>query len=120
MDWTLVITALISMVSAIAVACISRATKKSNDASNSAVEGQVTSIERRLDKVILELEDNNLRTMRLDLLHAIETDPNNVMVILELAQKYFVDMKGNCYMSKVFQEWANDHDVNITGLFNQG
>lgn len=162
MDWTLIITALISMISAIAVAYISRATKKSNDASNSVVQEKFAKIEGRLnvfgeklsgleekichqndkldaiDKRLQdqesanltqqaqltiirdELSDNNLRTMRLDLVHAIENDPDNTIVIMELAQKYFVEMKGNCYMSKVFQDWANDHNVNITGLFNQG
>lgn len=183
MDWTVIITAGVSAVSAVVVAYIGRATKKSNDASNTAIEEKVTKIEGRMDvidarfmdvqdkfavfdekisrqndklgsieqhmgrqnaqldairkrlqdqesanliqqdelrKVGLELEDNNLRTMRLDLLHAIETDPDNTIVIMELAQKYFVDMKGNCYMSGVFQEWASSHNVNITSLFNQG
>lgn len=70
-------------------------------------------------KIRAELSDNNLRTLRLDLDRAIDTDPDNTMVIMEMAQKYFVEMHGNCYMSKKFQEWANDHKVNITGLFNK-
>lgn len=73
----------------------------------------------KLSEIAKDLEDNNLRTLRLDLLHAIETDPSNQVVILDLAQKYFVEMKGNCYMSKVFQEWANDHNVSITSIFNK-
>ncbi len=74
----------------------------------------------QLSKITSELEDNNLRTMRLDLLHAIESDPDNQMVIIDLAQKYFVEMKGNCYMSKIFQEWADEHRVNIASIFNKG
>lgn len=73
----------------------------------------------KMSEIAKDLEDNNLRTLRLDLLHAIETDPSNQVVILDLAQKYFVEMKGNCYMSKVFQEWADDHNVSITSIFNK-
>lgn len=72
-----------------------------------------------LTKITEELDDNNLRTLRLDLLHAIETDPDNVIVIMEMAQKYFIDMKGNCYMSKIFQEWASGHNVSVVGMFNR-
>lgn len=116
MDWTAIITAIIGMISAIVVAWIGHGVKKSSVQSAQS-SSEVCS---QIQQLRLELDDNNLRTMRLDLLHAIETDPDNVIVIMEMAQKYFVEMKGNCYMSKVFQEWANEHNVNITSLFNQG
>lgn len=72
-----------------------------------------------LSQVRTELSDNNLRTLRLDIDRAIDTDPDNIIVIMDMAHKYFVDMHGNCYMSKKFQDWANRHSVNITGLFNK-
>ncbi|MCM1218205.1 MAG: hypothetical protein NC548_27280 [Lachnospiraceae bacterium] len=120
MDWTQILTAAISAISAIAVAWLSHTVKKDNAISRDAAELQHAKIMEEIDGVKRELDDNNMRTLRLDLLHAIETDPNNQIVILELAQKYFVEMKGNCYMSKVFQDWANEHRVDITSIFNGG
>lgn len=119
MDWTEIITSVISMISAITVAYIGHSVKKSNAMSREAADLEHAKITTLIEKVDTELADNNLRTLRLDLLHAIETDPDNQVVVLELAQKYFVEMKGNCYMSKVFQEWADDHNVSITSIFNK-
>lgn len=134
MDWTAILTATISMISAIAVAYISRATKRSNDNSHAVIQEKLAEIDGRLkdqesanliqqtelSDIRRDLADNNLRTLRLDLDRAIDTDPDNVIIIMEMATKYFVEMHGNCYMSGKFQEWANEHNVNITGLFNQG
>lgn len=133
MDWTVIITSIIGMISAISVAFITRGIKKSNAASNETTQSKLDNIEKRLQDQELanqirqaelsqikeELADNNLRTMRLDLDRAIDTDPDNIIVIMDMAQKYFVEMHGNCYMSKKFQDWANEHKVNITGLFNK-
>lgn len=147
MDWTEIITGLITAASAIGVAYLTFG-KKNNQANVTEILEKVRTVEEQnkeskeqlrrqaeqlaelrekaesqeaqLAKMDTSLEDDVLRTMRLDLLHAIETDPNNTMVILELAQKYFVELKGNCYMSSVFQEWAADHKVNITSMFNRG
>lgn len=128
------------MAGAIGVAYITYGLKKSGKQNSAEICSRLDNMDKRLDSldqkskeqesfnlieqgklqaITNDLEDNNLRTLRLDLLHAIETDPDNQVVILELAQKYFVEMKGNCYMSKVFQEWADDHNVSITSLFNK-
>lgn len=154
MDWTEIITGLITAASAIGVAYLTfgkknnqanvaeilekaRSSEEQNKELKAKLESQgqklavlsvkMTNLEtanllqqRELVEVKKVLDDDNLRTMRLDLLHAIETDPNNTMVILELAQKYFVELKGNCYMSSVFQEWAANHKVNISSMFNRG
>lgn len=119
MDWTQIITSLIAMLSAITVAYIGHSVKKDNAVSKEALELQNEKLLAEIGKIRTDLDDNNLRTLRLDLLHAIETDPENTIVILEMAQQYFIDMQGNCYMSKVFQEWANDHNVSVVGLFNK-
>lgn len=84
------------------------------------LEGSVISLEGAVNRQQVDLSDNNLRTMRLDLLHAIESDPDNQMVILEMARKYFGEMHGNCYMSKVFQDWADEHNVNVISVMNGG
>lgn len=133
MDGTTILCTCITVVGTIIVAYITHGIKKNNAVSNKVTVEAYEVIQKRLEEQTLanidlreqvdrldrELQDNNLRTMRLDLDRAIDTDPDNTMVIMEMAQKYFVDMHGNCYMSKKFQEWANNHNVNITGLFNK-
>lgn len=119
MNWSEVLCTLISMAGALGVAYITYGLKKNGKQNSQEICQRLDNMENRLDLINDDLGDNNLRTLRLDLLHAIETDPDNQMVVLELAQKYFVDMKGNCYMSKVFQEWADEHKVNITSIFNK-
>lgn len=148
MDWTDIIKTLLTVGGTIAVAWITYGLKKSSTQTNAEILDKLNKAEdmrieqgkkledlqkkiemqesanlvqqTHLTTIAKELNDNNLRTLRLDLLHAIESDPSNQLVILELASKYFVDMKGNCYMSRVFQEWADDHNVNITSIFNKG
>lgn len=134
MDWTDIITTILTVGGTIAVAYITHGLKKSTNQNSAEVLEKLKKVEEtqktqeiaaqllgsKMSELSENLEDNNLRTLRLDLLHAIETDPRNKLVILELAQKYFVEMKGNCYMSKVFQEWANDNNVEITSIFNKG
>ncbi len=119
MDWTAIITSLIAMCSALGVAYLGHSVKKDSAGAKAVSQEQHAQVLLELKQLRSELDDNNLRTLRLDLLHAIETDPNNIIVIMEMAQKYFVDMKGNCYMSKVFQEWASDHNVSVVGMFNK-
>lgn len=148
MDWTAILVAAIPAVCGIISAYMAHGAKKKTEAGNEVIVARIDCLEKKnlanteilemlkdnldmqesanliqqnqLSKIAQELNDNNLRTLRLDLLHAIETDPNNQLVIIDLAKKYFVDFKGNCYMSRVFQEWADGHNVNITSIFNKG
>lgn len=126
MDWTEIITSIIALISALGVAYLGHSVKKDNAVTKEALElsslrilGEVQQNRNEIRKIRADLDDNNLRTLRLDLLHAIETDPDNVIVIMELAQKYFIDLKGNCYMSKIFQDWASEHHVSVVGIFNR-
>lgn len=127
MDWTQILTAFLSCASAVLVAYLGKGIKKSNSDSNAQVIDEVNSLKKDVTELKSgfigmrkDLDDNNLRTLRLDLLHAIETDPDNVLVIIEMAQRYFVGMNGNCYMSRIFQDWASEHNVPVSWLFNKG
>lgn len=94
---------------------------KPNDINKRLRNQELAELIRQVELIqnIVGLVNINLCALHLNFLHAIETDPNNVIFIMEMAQKYFIDMHGNRYMSKKFQEWANVHNVNITGLFNK-
>lgn len=72
----------------------------------------------KLDAQAKQIEENSVRSMRLDLFCATESDPGNKLMIIDMAKKYFFGMKGNCYMSKKFQEWADKYHVNITSIFD--
>ena len=139
MNWTEVLTATITVIGGVLTAYIGVSVKKhsnKNDEILSKINSNTEELKHindklkdyesihdaqqlKLTKISNDLDENNLRTLRLDLLHAIESDPNNQLVIMDLARKYFVEMKGNCYMSKIFQEWADEHNVNITSMFNK-
>lgn len=53
-----------------------------------------------------KLEKDGLRTQ---LLLMILLRPQEKKEILTLAQHYFVDLKGNWYMTDVFDAWCEDH-----------
>ena len=55
---------------------------------------------------LIKLEKDGLRTQ---LLLMILMKPDEKREILTLAQHYFVDLKGNWYMTDVFDAWCEDH-----------
>ena len=57
-------------------------------------------------KSLKKLEKDGLRTQ---LLLMILMKPDEKKEILTLAQHYFVDLKGNWYMTDVFDAWCEDH-----------
>lgn len=125
MDVSPIITTAITALGAILVAWMNNRFKnviEQIEKTNSRIDDlskKVTQNGERISKVEESLEDNNLRTMRLDLDRAIEIAPDDTLVIMELGHKYFREMGGNCYMSKKFQKWADDHDIDVSYLFNK-
>lgn len=55
-----------------------------------------------------KLEKDGLRTQ---LLLLILMKPEETSEILTLAQHYFVDLKGNWYMTSIFAKWCDEHDL---------
>ncbi len=109
MDWSAILVAIISAISVIIVAVVNR---NANNENREKTDSQYKIIVNKLD-------DLTLRIVRLDLLNAIQHDPENVAVIMSMAKLYFVELHGNCYMGKVFQEWANKHDINVGNLLGK-
>ena len=56
-------------------------------------------------------EDTRKDTLRIQLIMVIRDDPTNKDTILKLAQAYFVELKGDWYMTDMFLNWAKEHDV---------
>lgn len=73
----------------------------------------VNNINTNIDKLIKISQDTRKDTLRIQLLMVMKDQPENVDTILKLAQVYFVDLKGDWYMTSEFNKWAKKHDVII-------
>lgn len=62
----------------------------------------------RVKKRLLVLERDGLRTQ---LLLLILLRPTEQTEILRLAEHYFKDLKGNWYMTSIFNNWLEESDV---------
>lgn len=60
-----------------------------------------------------ELREIRLDTTRLQLLILMEHQPDNIDTILSVAEYYFVKLKGDLYMTVLFNKWAKEHKVDI-------
>lgn len=78
-------------------------------------EGKMT---EHLDKRISVLEETvdaiHEDTVRLQLDNLINNDSNNIESILNVAKLYFIDMKGDWYMTEKFKRWGREHDVDLS------
>ena len=51
---------------------------------------------------------------RLELGMLIEHDPTNKVAIEKMARYYFVDLKGDLYMTEKYSAWAEEYDGDIS------
>lgn len=77
-----------------------------------------TKMTEHLDERISSVESvvNDIRedTMRLQLDNLINNDADNVESILKVAKVYFIDMKGDWYMTEKFKRWGKEHNIDLT------
>ena len=76
----------------------------------------VSEVSDRLDSLDYELKDIKQDTVRLQLINMINTDPDNVETILTIAKKYFLELKGDWYATSIFQNWANERNIDISAF----
>ena len=69
-----------------------------------AIIEKIDCISQKLDKT----EKDNVRTQ---LLLLMSDYPDRVDEIIEVAHHYFVDDKGNWYMTTLFSAWCKEHDI---------
>lgn len=64
----------------------------------------------------LESKVNDIRedTIRIQLDNLINNDSENVESILTIARTYFIDMKGDWYMTEKFKRWGREHNVDLS------
>lgn len=63
-----------------------------------------------------KLEKDGLRTQ---LLLLILMKPEETSEILTLAQHYFADLKGNWYMTSIFNKWLEEYEMAEPEWFNK-
>lgn len=76
-------------------------------------ERSLEQIKAQLDNIEHKCDRNEVATNRLQLLFLIESQPQNKDTILQTAQRYFVELKGNGEAWAVFYEWAEQNKIDV-------
>ena len=63
---------------------------------------------KRMEKTQKSIQRDTTRTQ---LLVLISDYPENASEILMLAEKYFVQLEGNWYMSSIFNKWLSEREM---------
>lgn len=71
-------------------------------------------LDARISSVENIVSDIRQDTVRLQLDNLINNDPSNIESILTVAKVYFIDMKGDWYMTEKFKKWGKEHDVDLS------
>lgn len=79
-------------------------------------EQQIAELRRDLTSVEAEVKDVQLAETRLQLLVALNTTPDDEKTILDIARVYFIELKGDWYMTPKFIKWAKEHNIDITAF----
>lgn len=80
---------------------------------NASTNTRVDALEQKIDE---NRENDELATTRLELMVLMEHDPDNVIEIEKLARHYFLDLKGNSYLTSVFSRYCADHGLNCAEI----
>ena len=71
-------------------------------------------LDARLVTVEATVNDIRQDTVRLQLDNLINNDPDNIESVLTVARTYFIDMKGDWYMTEKFKKWGREHSVDLS------
>ena len=76
-----------------------------------AVSSQIDSFQQEVREADEELQQS---VTRVELLELMEHDPDNTVAIEKLARYYFVELKGDKWMSERYSSYAKEHGLNET------
>lgn len=68
-------------------------------------------IEAKLDKIIAEQKKNEKDQLRTQLLVMMNLMPDSHEEIMQLAQRYFGELKGDWFYSSLFAKWLKDNNI---------
>ena len=72
----------------------------------------------KIDVLSKQIDDIQLDTTRNQLLILMEHD-ENAEEVLKVAKYYFQDLKGDWYMTNMFEKWAEKHNIDAKTLLNR-
>lgn len=79
------------------------------------IQGKVTEhLDARMTSIETTVNDIRQDTVRLQLDNLINNDSDNIESILTVAKVYFIDMKGDWYMTEKFKKWGKEHGVDLS------
>lgn len=84
-----------------------------------AINGMLSGVNDRLDDVSGQMDSIKMDTVRTQLLTLMSNYPDNTSEILKVADHYFNDMNGDWYMTQLFEQWAEAHDIDAKTLINK-
>lgn len=73
------------------------------------IKNELTSLKRTQDEVILRVTRGELKDLMRD-------DPDNIEAITQVAEYYFLDLKGDAYMHAYYESWAKAHNQSTSWL----
>lgn len=76
-----------------------------------AVSEQISDFQQETRESDTELQQS---VTRVELLELIEHDPDNVVAIEKLARYYFVNLKGDKWMSERYSRYAKEHNLDAS------
>lgn len=86
-------------------------------ACSSYISSKITqSTNERLDSISTQLNSLELDSTRTQLLTLMSNYPDNESEILKVAYHYFQDLNGDWYMSELFEEWAEERDIDVSKI----
>lgn len=110
-EWLKTTAGIISSVGVIGSALVGLATF--------AINGMLSGVNNRLDDVSGQMDSIKMDTVRTQLLTLMSNYPDNTSEILKVADHYFNDMNGDWYMTQLFEQWAEAHDIDAKTLINK-
>lgn len=72
---------------------------------------KIDTLTENVEKVLKISKETRQDTIRIQLLMIMEHQPDNIDTIVKLAEKYFIELKGDWYMTNEFNKWEKAHDV---------
>lgn len=80
---------------------------------------KITQLNSNIDKILEASNETRKDTVRIQLLMVLSHQPENIDTIFRLAEKYFVQLEGDWYMTNEFVKWAKDRNIIIPpNIFN--
>lgn len=73
----------------------------------------------RLDGMSGQLDQLQVESTRTQLITLMSSYPDNKSEILKVANKYFNEYNGDWYVTELFEQWAEEHDVDAKTLLKK-